>query len=394
MVMRITKEEAKKILCVKQLLYPSQQLKGYSGIEKVFNTIRSIQYDPQNPCGRSVDLFLQARVKNIHPSDYYYWLYSEKKGIETYDKELCIVPIEDLPLCRKRVPLSRKIKYEKFINDNKKELELLIKFIKDNGPTCSRDIKDERKVDIFWETASWTKTALDSLWKTGRLVIAHRRNGRKYYDMPEKVYGEKFIWKYNIEDENILKSQIIRRIKSVGLLPISGTGQGWQGVGTSKEIVPIITKLINEKKIIKVKIGDIKREYVISASDNDIITKINEIDSDKKLCFLSPLDNLLWDRNLVYEIFDFNYKWEVYTPIKDRKYGHYVIPILYDSNFIGRIEPKFFHSENTLVIKGMWLENSVNWDRTISEVFYSYIDMFKKYLKTDEIKWECMPPSK
>lgn len=392
--MRITKEEAKKFLCVKQLLYPPQQLDGYSGIEKVFNTIRSTQYDPQNPCGRSVDLFLQARVKNIHPSDYYYWLYSEKKGIETYDKELCIVPIEDLPLCRKRVPISRKRKYEKFINDNKKELELLIKFTKENGPTCSNDIKDERKVDIFWEPASWTKTALDSLWKTGRLVIAYRKNGRKYYDIPERVYGDKFIWKYNIEDETILKSQIIRRIKSVGLLPISGTDQGWQGVGTSKEIVPIITKLINEKKNIKVKIGDIKKEYVISTSDYNIITKINEMDSDKRLCFLSPLDNLLWDRNLVYEIFDFNYKWEVYTPIKDRKYGHYVIPILYGSNFIGRIEPKFFHSENIIVIKGMWLENSVNWDKNLSEVFYSYIDKFKKYLKTDDIKWECTPPPK
>ena len=37
------------------------------------------------------------------------------------------------------------------------------------------------------------------------------------------------------------------------------------------------------------------------------------------------------------ELFDFDYKWEIYTPAAQRKYGFYVLPILYGERFIGRI---------------------------------------------------------
>ena len=69
--MLVTKENIGRYLLLKQLLLPPQSLNGQKGIDKVFNTIRSIQFDPQNPCGINVDLVLQARVKGIHPQDYY-----------------------------------------------------------------------------------------------------------------------------------------------------------------------------------------------------------------------------------------------------------------------------------------------------------------------------------
>src|SRR5436853_3875713 len=97
MTLNISKQTARRFLLQKQFLWPPQSLTGKKAIEKVFNRLRLIQYDPLNPCGRNVDLVLQARIKNIHPNDYYDWLYKQHKGIECYDKELCIIPIEDVP---------------------------------------------------------------------------------------------------------------------------------------------------------------------------------------------------------------------------------------------------------------------------------------------------------
>lgn len=385
------KESAAKYLCHKQFLYPPQQLDGYTGIEEVFNTLGAIQYDPQNPCGRSVDLSLQARVKNIHPSDYYHWLYDERRGVEAYDKELCIVPIEELPLCRKRFPPSRQRKYNTFIESNKKQLISLVEFIEENGPICADDIRDKRKVDVFWETASWAKVALDALWKSGRLVIVNRKDARKYFDIPERIYGDKFIWTY-ADDADLFERQVLRRVNSVDLLPASGTRQGWQGVGTAKEISPIIHELVNKGKLAEIKIEGLQESYVIRMSDFETLMAIDEIDTPKKLCFLSPLDNLLWDRETIASIFGFDYKWEAYTPSQNRKYGHYVLPILYGTKFIGRIEPKFSPAEGILRIRGMWLENSIFWDKDLSTAFWEYLDSFKEYLRTDSIKWLCDIP--
>ena len=50
--------------------------------------------------------------------------------------------------------------------------------------------------------------------------------------------------------------------------------------------------------------------------------------SRKRVRFLAPLDNLLWDRRLVEAIFGFEYRWEVYVPAEKRKYGYYVLPVM------------------------------------------------------------------
>ena len=47
-----------------------------------------------------------------------------------------------------------------------------------------------------------------------------------------------------------------------------------------------------------------------------------------QISFIAPLDNMLWDRNLISVIFDFDYTWEVYVPKHKREYGYYVLPIL------------------------------------------------------------------
>ena len=47
------------------------------------------------------------------------------------------------------------------------------------------------------------------------------------------------------------------------------------------------------------------------------------------MAFIGPLDNLIWDRDLIRWLFEFDYTWEVYKPAAQRQYGHYVLPVLY-----------------------------------------------------------------
>ena len=385
--MFLTKENIRRYLLLKHLLLPPQSLKGLEGIDKVFNTLRSIQFDPQSPCGTNVDLVLQARVKGIHPKDYYSWLYKNKKGIECFDKELCIVPIEDLSLCKKIFSNRSKKKTDDFIQENLVAIEKLILRIKKDGEISSSQIIDDRKIESFWGNPRWGKAVLDILWKTGRLVISKREKGRKYYNLSERIYGKKYIW---IEENNINSEKVIRRIRSIGLLPKSGTGQGWLGVGIGKQILPIVTRLLEQKILIEVKIEDVKKTYVMINSDLHLLQKVTVIKPELNIVFLAPLDNLLWDREMIKNIFDFEYKWEVYTPKHQRKFGHYVLPILYGDKFIGRIEPR--QVGDMLEIRGLWLEPDFQWNEVVDKSFYSYLEKFKKYLNVQKIKWLCKIP--
>lgn len=56
-------------------------------------------------------------------------------------------------------------------------------------------------------------------------------------------------------------------------------------------------------------------------------------------------------------MFDFDYKWEIYTTKSQRKYGYYVLPLLYGDRFIGRVEPVRNSKEGVLEVKNIWYED-------------------------------------
>ena len=74
------------------------------------------------------------------------------------------------------------------------------------------------------------------------------------------------------------------------------------------------------------------------------------------VAFLAPLDPLAWDRELLLRLWDFDYKWEVYVPAPKRRWGYYVLPMLYGDRFAGRIELRHDRQAPTLRVLGMWWE--------------------------------------
>jgi hypothetical protein len=75
----------------------------------------------------------------------------------------------------------------------------------------------------------------------------------------------------------------------------------------------------------------------------------------EEVTFLSPLD-IVSARGRAKKLFDFEYKWEVYTPLHLRRWGYYVLPILYGDDLVARLDLKLDRTSMTLEIKGFWLE--------------------------------------
>jgi uncharacterized protein len=383
--MRITKEQARSFLLHRQFLAPPQSLPSVHGIETVFNALRLIQYDPLNPCGRNTDLVLQARIKSYHPDAYYKWLYVDKKGIECYDKELCIIPIEDFPLITHRQLRSQSYGYRgDFIKEHKAEIESLLSYIEKNGPISSAAVPEQKQVIGEWtENARFGRVALDTLWRIGRLVVVKRLNGRKYYDLPNRFHPSL------VSSENVVLSRehIVRRISSIGMLIKNKSTGGWQGFGQAKALNALIDSMIIQGDLVEVAIEGCKTPYLLPKKDLPLLKQVEPIGlKNNNAVFIAPLDNLIWNRQMIRELFHFDYLWEVYTPVTKRKYGYYSLPILYGDRFIGRIEPVFHRRENVLEIRGFWKEEGLDWTLKMNEAVEKAIIVFKNYLKADQVK--------
>ncbi len=85
--------------------------------------------------------------------------------------------------------------------------------------------------------------------------------------------------------------------------------------------------------------------------------KPKETTTLEEVTFLSPLD-IVSARGRAKKLFDFEYIWEVYTPVHKRRWGYYVLPILYGDDLVARLDPKLDRTTMTLEIKGFWHEDN------------------------------------
>jgi hypothetical protein len=71
---------------------------------------------------------------------------------------------------------------------------------------------------------------------------------------------------------------------------------------------------------------------------------------------LAPLDQVS-ARGRAKILFGFEYVWEVYRPVHQRRFGYYTLPILWGDRLVARFDSKLDRTSNTFIILGLWLEN-------------------------------------
>lgn len=241
----------------------------------------------------------------------------------------------------------------------------------------------DKKIDWSWSPTRVARAALESMYESGELIIIDRVGTRKIYDFSKNHIHEDILnaTDPNRKERDFVKWLVFRRTSSIGLL-WNRSGDAWLGFRKNKkaERALAIKELINEDKITEINVEGIEVPFFIRSDKVSLLENIknNNIENNRT-AFIAPLDNLLWDRKMIKELFDFDYVWEVYKPIKERKFGYYVLPVLHNGEFIARFEPEFNRKKKELIIKKWWWEPEINGKNYIYSVKESVSD-FMKYL--------------
>lgn len=359
-MIKVTKEQACLYLLRYQKLSSPGMLKDDNDILSFIKRIGCIQYDPLCKIAKNADLVLQSRVKNYKEIILNRLLYEKRALIDGWDKNMSIWPTEDWPLFKR----SRDLHYARFKGreDEFKEIrKSILSEIKNRGSISSKEVKSNRKVSWSWAPTDLGRAALESMYHYGELVIHHKDGSRKYYGLSNDLLPKSILEKSdpNRSYSEYVNWYVYRRIKSIGLLS-NRSGDGWLGTSFKKiERDIAIKSLLNRGKLLSLNIEGLKDEYYIS---HDTKSLLDDNFKCNGTSFIAPLDNIIWDRKLIFDLFNFEYKWEVYTPVKDRKYGYYVLPILQNGNFIGRIEPVYNRKNSVLEIKNIWYEKGIKYN--------------------------------
>lgn len=376
----ITKTQARHFILIHQGLWPPYELGGKLGVLSFIQRVGCIQFDPLNIVGRNPELVLQARVSGFQPRMLQELLYKDRKLLDGFDKMMSIYRVEDWSYFRRRRDSAIERLGKRF-EAVSSILPQIRKEIEERGPLSSLDLTYDQKVDWAWGQTRLARAALESMYFQGELIIHHKINTRKVYDFTKHHIPKKLL---SASDPNETEEQyrdwhILRRLGGVGLL-WRKSSSAWLGIhGTrSKKRNATITRLLRQGKVVEIHVESIKPLLYMRSEDKPYLKQVLDSgDFLPRAAVVAPLDNLLWDRRLIMELFDFHYRWEVYTPVAKRRYGYYVLPILYGDRFIARFEPGRDKTNGAFIIKKWWWEPGVTQSERMR---FELSDCFKRFL--------------
>lgn len=350
----LTNVEARRLLLSKQGLWPPRALTGKDGIMAVFDRLACIQFDPLNVVGPNPDLVLQSRVSDYRPGMLYELIYVERQLYDYWDKMMSILPMRDWP----KLALLRAAWQERHAERRARHaahIETILGVIRERGPMSSVDFDAhhgvEWKMDWRWGQTRAAKALLEMLGDTGELMIAHRHGARRYYDLAERVLREDVAAQPTLADEEeYLRWRVARRCQSIGLVGPGMGGEVWGFVAKAPQRARAIEAMVDRGEMTPAKIEGDNRTYHLLTRDLAYLEQARATPLPPRVAFIAPLDNLLWSRNLIDRMFGFRYVWEVYKPVSQRRYGYYVLPVLYGDRFVARFEPRLDREDGILTI--------------------------------------------
>jgi uncharacterized protein YcaQ len=196
-------------------------------------------------------------------------------------------------------------------------------------------------------------------------MVARRDGVERYFDLPQRVVPSEVLRNAaDIAPQDANEALLAKYMRALRVFDLSDGTFGWRRI-PAKQRRAIVARLIRAGIVVPLQIDRTRRPYFLLAEDVDRLRRHRDVAREEEATmmapvrFLPPLDNLLWRRERLADVFGFAYRWEVYVPAAQRKYGYYTMPILAGDRLIGRINPLLDRDAGRLIVNLLHLERDV-----------------------------------
>lgn len=311
--------------------------------ESLLNKFGAIQIDPLTIVSKNHLLVIASRNEKL-TDDCLDDLYDQKKIVEVFAKERCIVPSSDAYLYASRLQKNKEHWWSsKPLKEHPKEVREVLSLVKDRGRVVSSDFTIKQwHTDHSWRSRNIYTSILGALHETGELIISSRSDRKLSYSLPSEG-----LWlpPKKMSNEEIRLERYKRYLDSVLITDTRDTFAGFER-STVKERKTIFEQLIQTGFALPV--DNVKFLTIVSKKSLNRAMKI------KNIClptFVPPLDNSIWHRSLIEDLWNFRYRWEIYTPQARREFGPFAMPLVLENGFFGPVDFKFDRQTNELIGK-------------------------------------------
>jgi hypothetical protein len=404
---QISQQTARRFVLGRQGLWPGRRWRGKAGTAAALRACEAVQLDPLNVAARSQDIVLHSRVIDYKPEYLYKVAYDERQFFD-YGGWLAMYPMEELPYWRVQMEGRRHQKrVEDFVLANAELFDAVRAELRKRGPLGNRDFEGNRLASWNYRGRKETSLVLYDMWLYGELMMHHREGFDRVYDFRENIAPKEYDYiasTAEAEEFFLRKSVAFMGLKRESTMRSPELNNYMRRDYSPTEVKRIMEEQKASGVFTQVQVEGGRETYLVLTEDVPALESLEKGKTPKgwnpkdsttldEVTFLSSLD-IVSARGRAKKLFDFDYKWEVYVPAEKRRWGYYVLPILYGDDLVARLDPKLDRATMTLDIKGFWYEEDApvkNAD--FANAFAKGLARFAKFVEAKRINVSAIHPA-
>jgi hypothetical protein len=403
----ISKRTARRFVLGRQGLWPGRRWRGRKGTADALRICEAVQLDPLVMIARSQDIALHSRVLDYKPEYLQQAMYKDREFFD-YGGHLNVYPMSELPYWRQHM---EKRSHDKRVEDHVfKNTELFDQVrakLAQWGILGNRHLQGKSVGLSNYRGRKDTALAMYDMWLSGELMIHHREGFQRYYDLRENIAPKEYDFQaYEKEAEDFFAR------KCIALKGLVNEGRWKTDLEyylhrkiSREEMTERLAGSLEKSLVAPVRVEGSSEKLLILCEDLPLLASLEAGKIPKtwrpirqttldEVNFLAPLD-IVSARGRANKLFDFEYLWEVYKPIDQRRWGYYTLPILYGDDLVARLDPKLDRATKTLEIKGFWHEEDapVKDPAFVSALAFGLI-RFARFLEVGKVDIRAIHPPK
>ena len=371
------------------LLRPCSGAGTGQDLEQVLHDLGFVQIDSVNTLARAHDLILWSRRGQYRPSALEQLVAQRRTAFEQWTHDAAVIPIRFYPMWRlkfARDEARMRRRWPAWQREGwQDELDTVLGHVADHGPVSSLDVgKDEAKGSSGWWDWHPSKTALEFLWRSGRLAVCHRRGFRKHYDLPERVIPPEYLSDH-LDDAEIVDWAMSEALERLGFAT-SGELAAFFDIVRRDEAKAWCAEALAAGRIVEVDVeladGTRRRSFTTEA----LLEHAASLPApSSRMRLLSPFDPVLRDRTRAERLFGFHFRIEIFVPEAKRRYGYYVFPVMQGDHVIGRIDAR--RRGGAIRVRAFWPEAAERMGKTRMAGLAAELARVNRLVGTDAVEF-------
>jgi uncharacterized protein len=357
---------------------------GKAAVLEAIKHLGYVQVDAVSVVQRAHHHVLWSRVPNYQPEMLHQLQSPEAAVFEYWNHAASYLPMADF---RFSLPLMRKHRHGFHWADDtpdlRKSMRRLLTMIRRNGALKLSDVESTGSTTGWFNAApsKIERRALHELWMRGDIMIQSRRGVEKIFDLPSRILPPGTERKLPSKRE-AAEFHLLRNLRALGVAAAQELNY-LQDAGPVGESLMALAKLVKLKKVIEVQVAGFAKLRLFALPG---ALELKASLQKQIVRFLSPFDNLTIQRKRLRWLFEFDYTVEIYVPPEKRKYGYFVLPVLWGDRLIGRMDVKALRAARQLMIHHLMFEPSFqDWD-AVKSPFADALRHFTRFQQCDDWK--------